>query len=145
MLNFTHVELLAKELSMPEKPKISELTRRERQIMEVIYRFQQATAMDIVENLPGKPVNATIRTMLGVLEDKGYVKHVVEKGKFIYSPTIPLSQARKTALDNVLDTFFRGAEASAVISILKKSDANLSEKDAEMIVDLINRSKTEGR
>ncbi len=130
---------------MTEKPKISELTRRERQIMEVIYRLQQATAMDIVDNLPGKPVNATIRTMLGVLEDKGYLQHVVEKGKFIYSPTISLSQARKTALDNVLDTFFKGAEASAVISILKKSDASLTEKDAEMIVDLIRKSKTEGR
>jgi len=130
---------------MADKPKIQELTRRERQIMEVIYRLGEAAAVDIVENLPGKPNNATIRTLLGVLEEKGFLRHEPVKGKYIYHPTIPLQQARKSALNHVVDTFFKGAEASAVISILKKSDANLSEDDVDMILDLINKSRKEGR
>ena len=129
---------------MTDRPKINELTRRERQIMEVIYGMGKATAAQVVENLPGKAVNATVRTMLGVLEDKGYLMHEKEKGRFIYSPTIPLKQARKKALDHVVETFFKGAEASAVISILKKGEANLSDGDADMIIELIKKSREEG-
>ena len=130
---------------MTDKPKINELTRRERQIMGVIYRIGSASAAIVVENLPGKPNNATIRTILGVLEEKGFLSHETVKGRYIYHPTIPLNQARKTALNNVLETFFKGAEASAVISILKKSDSTLSRDDEEMILDLIKESRKEGR
>ena len=128
-----------------EGPKINELTRRERQIMDVIYSMGSATAAEVVEKLPGKAVNATVRTMLGVLEEKGYLRHENEKGRFIYFPTIPLTQARKKVLDHVLDTFFKGAEANAVISILKKSEGGLSDEDADMIIDLIEKSRKEGR
>jgi predicted transcriptional regulator len=128
-----------------DRPNISELTKREREIMEVIYDLGNTTAAQVVEKLPGKPVNATIRTMLGVLEEKGFLRHEREKGRYIYYPTIPLSQARKSALHNVVDTFFKGAEASAVISILKKSEAGLSGSDADMILDLIKRTRKEGR
>lgn len=130
---------------MTEKPQINELTRRERQIMEVIYRLESATAADIVQNLPDKPKNATVRTILGVLEEKGFLRHETVKGKFIYHPTIPLNQARKSALNQVLDTFFKGAEANAVISILKKSESNLSQDDVALILELINESRKEGR
>lgn len=130
---------------MTKKPNLDELTRRERQIMEVIYRLGNASAADIVDELPGQPNNATIRTMLGVLEDKGFLRHETVKGRYIYSPTIPLNQARKTALNHVLETFFKGSEASAVISVLKKSDSRLSKEDAELILELINKSRKEGR
>ncbi|MCK4538783.1 MAG: BlaI/MecI/CopY family transcriptional regulator [Candidatus Krumholzibacteria bacterium] len=130
---------------MIDKPKISELTKREREIMEVVYDLGNASAAQVVENLPGRPVNATIRTMLGVLEEKGFLSHEKEKGRYIYYPTIPLKQARKNALDHVVNTFFKGAEASAVIAILKKSEANLSDSDAEMMLDLIKKSRKEGR
>jgi BlaI family penicillinase repressor len=130
---------------MADKPKLNELARRERQIMEVIYKLGSASAADIVEGLPGKPNNATVRTILSVLEEKGFLRHESVKGKFIYHPTIPLKQARKTALNQVLNTFFKGAEASAVISILNESDSNLSQEDVEMILELINKSRKEGR
>lgn len=130
---------------MAHKPKLDELTRRERQIIEVIYRLGKASAVDVVDDLPGEPNNATIRTILNVLEDKGFLRHETVKGRYIYYPTIPLQQARRTALNQVLETFFKGSEASAVISILKKSDSNLSSDDAEMILDLINKSRDEGR
>jgi predicted transcriptional regulator len=135
----------SKEIFMTEKPKITELTKREREIMEVIYRYGRATATDVVDCLPGKPNNATIRTMLGVLEEKGFVQHVRVKGRFVYYPTIPMHQAGRTALNQVLEMFFKGSEASAVISILKKSDADLSDDDRNMILELISKSRKEGR
>lgn len=128
-----------------KQPDITNLTKREREIMEVVYRLGQATAVDVMGNLPGEPANATVRTMLHVLEDKGYLRHERQKGKFIYFPTIPLAKARRSALEHLLNTFFKGAEASAVISILKKSDAKLSQEDMDMIVDLIEKSRREGR
>ena len=130
---------------MPKQPKLTDLTRRERQIMDAVYRAGKASAADVVAQLPDKPNNATIRTLLGVLEDKGFLKHDTVKGKYIYYPTIPIQQARRTALNQVVETFFSGAEARAVISILKESDASLSDEDAEAIIDLINKSRKEGR
>ncbi|MCK4773161.1 MAG: BlaI/MecI/CopY family transcriptional regulator [Candidatus Krumholzibacteria bacterium] len=130
---------------MADKPKLDDLTRRERQIIEVVYRLGKASAVDVVDNLPGDPKNATIRTILGVLEEKGFLRHETLKGRYIYYPTIPLHQARRTALNQVLETFFKGSEASAVISILKKSDSDLSKEDAEMILEFINKSRKEGR
>jgi BlaI family penicillinase repressor len=130
---------------MAKEPKLSELTRRERQIMNVIYRFGEASAAQIVEHLPGNHKNSTIRTLLGVLEEKGFLRHDTIKGKFIYYPTIPLQKAARAALNQVMETFFKGSEARAVISILKKSDARLTDDDVEMILDLIKHSKKEGR
>jgi len=124
---------------------LKELTRRERQIMEIVYRLGRATAIEVMAHLPGRPANATVRTMLNVLEEKGYLKHETEKGKFIYYPTIPLGSARKAALDGVLEAFFKGAEAAAVISILKKGDAKLTEKERRLILDLIEQSRKDGR
>ena len=130
---------------MANKPNLSELTRRERQIMEVVYQFQKASAVEIVEHLPGEHKNATIRTLLGVLEDKGFLRHESVKGKYIYYPTIPTQKAARAALNQVLETFFKGSEARAVISILKKSDATLTDDDVESILDLIERSREEGK
>ena len=128
-----------------EKTDLKELTRRERQIMEIVYRLGRATAIEVMENLPGKPANATVRTMLNVLEEKGYLRHEPEKGKYIYFPTIPLASARKSALDSVLETFFRGAEAAAVISILTKTDSKLTEEERKRILEIIEESRKGGR
>lgn len=130
---------------MTKKPNLGDLTRRERQIMEVIYRRGTATAVDVMEELPGRPVNATVRTMLGVLEEKGFLRHENDRGRYVYHPTIPVAKARNSALDNLLETFFRGAEGSAVISILGRSEANLTDEERERIIDLIRQSKSEGR
>lgn len=130
---------------MAKEPRLNELTKRERQIMDVVYRFGKASAAEVVEHLPGDHKNATIRTLLGVLEGKGFLKHERVKGKYIYYPTIPLQKAARAALNQVLDTFFKGSEARAVISILKQSDAKLTDDEVEMILDLIKKSRDEGR
>jgi BlaI family penicillinase repressor len=131
--------------AMTKKPDIRDLTRREREIMEVVYRRGRATAAQVTDGLSDRPANATVRTMLHVLEGKGYLRHEREKGRFIYFPTIPLASARRRALEHLLETFFQGAEASAVISILRKSDARLSEEDLDSIAKLIDRARKEGR
>ena len=128
-----------------EKTDLKGLARRERQIMEIVYQRGSATATDVMANLPGRPANATVRTMLGVLEAKGYLRHESEKGKYIYFPTISLASARKSALDSVLETFFKGAEAAAVISILTKADANLTEEERKRILEIIEESRKGGR
>jgi len=128
-----------------EKTDLRELTRRERQIMEIVYQLGRATAIEVMTSLPGRPANATVRTMLGVLEEKGYLRHETEKGKYIYFPTIPLANARKSALDGVIETFFKGAEAAAVISILTKADANLTEEERKRILEIIEESRKDGR
>ncbi len=130
---------------MAARPESSELTRRERQVMDVVYRLGSATAVDVVDGLPGKPVNATVRTLLGVLEEKGFLRHETVKGRFIYQPTLPASKVRKSMLRHVLKTFFRGAEASAAIAVLKESEASLSDQDREEILRLVNRSRSKGR
>jgi BlaI family penicillinase repressor len=113
--------------------------------MEIVYRRGRAAAIEVMADLPGRPANATVRTMLSVLEAKGYLRHETEKGKYIYFPTIPLASVRKTALDNVLRTFFEGAEAAAVISILTKADANLTEEERKRILEIIEESRKDGR
>ena len=128
-----------------EKTDLKALTRRERQIMEIVYQRGRATAVEIMADLPGRPANATVRTMLSVLEAKGYLLHETEKGKYIYFPKIPLASARRSALDHVLETFFKGAEAAAVISILTKADANLTEEERKKILDIIEESRKDGR
>ena len=85
--------------------------------MEIIYLHGSATAVDVMDQLPDNPVNATVRTMLNVLEEKGYLRHERMKGKYVYYPTIPLKNARKTLLDNVVDTFFKGTEAAAATAV----------------------------
>jgi predicted transcriptional regulator len=130
---------------MARESKLRELTKRERQIMDAVYQLGNASAAEIVERLPGEHKNATIRTLLGVLEDKGFLRHESVKGKYIYYPTIPSQKAARAALNRVLETFFKGSEARAVISILKKSDAKLTDDDVELILDLIKRSREEGK
>ncbi|MBU1699546.1 MAG: BlaI/MecI/CopY family transcriptional regulator [Candidatus Eisenbacteria bacterium] len=130
---------------MTRKPKLSDLTRRERQIMDIIFKSGEATAVEVVEGLPGRPVNATVRTLLNVLETKGYLRHKVLKGRFIYSPTISTAEVRRNMLKHVIETFFKGAEASAVISILKESELSLSKKDKEDILKLIKDSRNQGQ
>ena len=130
---------------MGKRPDINDLTRRERQIMDIIYRKGSATAVDVMDRLSDNPVNATVRTMLSVLEEKGFLRHESDKGRYVYYPTIPLTSARSKVLDNILETFFSGAEASAIISMLKKSEAKLSDEERRMIIDLIGRMKKEGR
>ena len=121
------------------------LTKRERQIMDVLYRLGRATAADIMSAVPGAPGNSTIRTQLRVLERKGHVKHEEVGLRYIYMPTVPRHSARKSALRHVVDTFFDGSSAKAVAALLGGEAARVTDEDLERIAELVDNARSESR
>ena len=130
---------------MSKSNSAADLSRRERQIMDVIYRMGKATAVDVTEQIPDPPGNATVRKLLRILEEKGHLRHERDGSRFVYSPTVSKEAARESAMSHMLDTFFRGSAARAVIALLDQSDDELSESEREQISELIERSRREGR
>jgi BlaI family penicillinase repressor len=124
---------------------IDGLSRRERQIMDIIYARGTATAADVEKVLPDPPVNATVRKLLTNLEGKGLLRHKREGKRFVYTPTIPADSARSSALEHLLDTFFMGSAASAVVALLDRADSELNEEERDMILRRIAESKKAGR
>jgi predicted transcriptional regulator len=129
-----------------KNPLISDLSRRERQIMDVIYRLGKATAIEVAQSLPDSPGNSTVRKLLTILEDKGLLCHEQEKNnRFIYSPTIPPAEAGQSALDHMIQTFFQGSAVRATIALLKQSETDVSDDEREVIMRLIESSRKSGR
>lgn len=113
------------------------LSKRERQIMDLLYRLGRATAAEIRESLPGEPSDSTVRTQLRVLEEKGHVRHEEHGLRFIYLPTVPRHAARKSALNHLVETFFDGSPAKAVTTLLGSDASRLSDDDLDRIAELI--------
>ena len=130
---------------MGQKSPLINLSRRERQIMDVVYRLGQATAIEVMELLPDPPGNASVRKLLRILEEKGYLHHRRKGNRYIYSPTISAEKARASALRHLMDTFFKGSAARAVVALLNMPESELSEDERELISGLIEKSKREGR
>ena len=127
------------------KPVSGGLSRRERQIMDVIYRRGQATAAEVMEGLPDPPSYSAVRALLRILEDKGHLRHRDEGGKYVYTPTRPREQAGRSALRRVLSTFFQNSTADAVAALLAVSDGKLTEEQARHLGRLIEQVRKEGR
>ena len=121
-----------------------QLSRRERQIMDVVYRLGRATAAEVLEDLPDAPSNATIRTLLRILEEKGHLKHTKEGPRYVYLPTRSRGAAARLALRRVLKTFFEGSTAKAVAALLDLSDADLTPEELDRLSSLIEQAKREG-
>jgi len=121
------------------------LTKRERQIMDVLYRLGRATAAEIREGLPGQTSDSTVRTQLRVLEDKGHARHEEHGLRFVYLPTVPRHAARKSALNHLVDTFFDGSHAKVVTTLLGSDAARLSDDDLDRIAELITSARKAGR
>ena len=131
---------------MSKKSLISELSRRERQIMDIVYKRGAVCAINIISELPGKPSYSTVRKLMSILEGKGYLYHEREaNNRYLYHPVIPATEARESALAHLLDTFFKGSAGRAAIALLKKSEADISEKEKSKIVSLIEASERKGR
>jgi predicted transcriptional regulator len=122
----------------------SALTRRERQIMDILYRRGRATAAEVLEDLPGDTHYSTVRTQLRVLEEKGHVSHEEEGLRYVYKPLVSRNSARKSALRHVVETFFDGSAEKAVAALLGGEASRLSEQELERIADLIARTRKEG-
>jgi len=122
----------------------TQLSRRERQIMDVVYRLGRATAADVLAELPEPPGYSAVRAMLRLLEEKGHVRHEQEGPRYVYLPTINRDKARRSAMRHLVRTFFDGSTEDAVAALLK-NDTALSDAELERLARLIDGAKKEGR
>ena len=123
----------------------SRLSRRERQIMDAVYRLGSATATKIVDSLPDPPTKDAIRRLIRILEEKGWLRHEVEGVRHVYHPTVPADQARRSALDHVIQTHFRGSVSQAIAALLESSGHDLTDQELREIGVLIQDAKKAGR
>jgi predicted transcriptional regulator len=121
------------------------LSRRERQIMDIIYELNQATAAQVMERLPNPPSYSAVRALLRVLEQKGHLSHRQDGPRYVFAPTLPRHKARQSALRHVLKTFFDGSTEEVVAALLDISEKSLSQEDYLRLMELIEKAKSEGR
>ncbi|HYV47788.1 MAG TPA: BlaI/MecI/CopY family transcriptional regulator [Myxococcaceae bacterium] len=121
------------------------LSRRERQIMDAIYRLGRASVTDVMENIPDPPSYSAVRAMLGILENKGHLTHQQEGAKYVYLPVVARERARKTALKSLVQTFFDGSSHEAIAALMEMPEAKLSKGDLDALQELIDKAKKEGR
>jgi len=119
------------------------LTRRERQIMDILFRRGRATAAEVMDELAGEPSYSTVRTQRRVLEDKGHVRHDEEGLRYVYMPAVARTAARKSALRHLVDTFFDGSAENVVAALLGGAGARVSEEELQRIADLVARARKE--
>lgn len=120
------------------------LSRRERQIMDILYRRGRATAGEVMAELTGDPSYSTVRTQLRVLEDKGHIHHEEHGLRYVYMPAVPRHAARKSALRHLVETFFDGSSEQAVAALLGGEGTRLSDEDLKRIADLVTKARKEG-
>src|SRR6266571_206917 len=121
------------------------LTRRERQIMDILFRRGRATASQVMAELPGDPSYSTVRTQLRVLEDKGHVRHEEDGQRYVYAPAVPRRTVRRSALKHLVETFFEGSVEQTVAALLGSDATRLSIPELERIAELIDKARKEGR
>jgi BlaI family transcriptional regulator, penicillinase repressor len=126
------------------RPLHAVLSRRERQIMDILFRRGRATAAEVMEELPGEPSYSTVRTQLRVLEEKGHVRHEIDGVRFVYMPVLARQAARKSALRHLVDTFFDGSSEQAVAALLGGEGARLTDQQLDRIAAMIARARKEG-
>ena len=123
----------------------SSLSRRERQIMDILYRLGRATASEVMAELSGEPAYSTVRTQLRVLEEKGHIRHEELGLRYVYIPTVPRHAVRQSALKHMVDTFFDGSASKLVASLLGKEGFKLSPEEVERITKLLEETKKGGK
>jgi predicted transcriptional regulator len=121
------------------------LGRRERQIMDVIYRLGKASVADVRAQLPDPPTYSAVRGMLRLLEDKSFLQHRQEGLKYVYLPTVEPAKARVTALRHLVTTFFGGSAQEAAAALLEMPDSRLSAQDRRRLAAMIKKAQQEGR
>jgi predicted transcriptional regulator len=130
---------------MPATAMHAVLTKRERQIMDRLYRLGRATASEILDGLPGAPSYSTVRTQLRVLEAKGHVRHEAQGLRYIYMPTVPRHSARRSALKHLVETFFDGSNAKVVAALLGGEASKVTDEDLDRILELVRSARGESR
>ena len=130
---------------MPKTPKPKALGRRERQIMDVLYRLGQATVSDVLAALPDSPNYSTVRAQLRVLEEKGHLRHEEHGLRYVYFPAVPRDVASRSALRGVIETFYEGSAEKVVAALLGGEVSRLSPEEVQRLSDLIERHARQSR
>ena len=125
-----------------EKPS---LTRREREIMDILHRRGRATAHEVLADLPDPPSYSAVRALLRLLEERGHIKHAQDGQRYVYAPAVGRADARRSALAHVVRTFFAGSVEETVAALVESPRSKLSREELDRLSDLIERAKKEGR
>ena len=121
------------------------LSRRERQIMDVLYRLGSATAAEVQDALAGETSYSTVRAQLRILEEKGFLTHKEDGVRYVFRPVVPRENAGRSALSHLLNTFFDGSPERMVATLLDAKSAQLSDSELEKLSKLIREARKEGR
>lgn len=121
------------------------LSRRERQIMEILYQRSQASASEVRESMEDPPSYSAVRAMMRVLEEKGHVKHQVDRLKYVYVPIVTREKAKRSAVKHLLSTFFRDSPEQVVAALLDVSSRRLTREELDRMSEMIEQAKKEGR
>lgn len=124
---------------------ITHLSRRERQIMDIIYQQGEATVAEVRKLLPDPPSYSSVRALMSVLKKKGYLKHKEQGRRYIYYPTVALDRVKKSALKHLMETFFDDSAERVMAALLNIRGVDLSEKELERMARLIEEAKKEGK
>jgi predicted transcriptional regulator len=130
---------------MSKRKLPQDLGRRERQIMDVVYRLGEASVGDVLERLADPPSYSAVRTMIRLLESKGFLKHRQEGAKYVYRPTRSRESASRLALRHLMQTFFKSSPTDAVAAILDESGDKLSDDDLNRLEQMIEKARSEGQ
>ena len=121
------------------------LSRRERQIMDILYRRGEGTVSEVMDGLADPPSYSAVRATLRVLEEKGHVKHREDGPRYVYLPAVARERARRDALQHLLQTFFGGSAEQAVAALMQMSEADLTPGDLERLAERTRQARKEGR
>ncbi len=120
-------------------------SRRERELMDIVYRHGRVTAAEALAEMTDPPSYSSVRSTLTILEQKGHLRHEAEGNRYVYFPTVGRAQARRSALDQLLSTFFDDSPAQVVNALLRARGNELTEKDLDELAELIEQAREEGR
>jgi predicted transcriptional regulator len=121
------------------------LSKRERQIMDVLYRLERATAADVRAGMPDPPSYSAVRTLLRILEDKGHVRHEQDGVRYVYAPKIAPAKAQRSALKHMVDTFFGGSASRGMAALFELSGGDLDEDELGNLKQLIDEARRKGK
>ena len=121
------------------------LSRREREVMDVLYRLGEATVAEVMEAMAAPPTYSAVRSTLRILEEKGQIEHREDGPRYVYAPSVGKEKAQKAALDHLVDTFFEGSAEQVLVTLLRRSDLEMTETQIERLAKAIRKAGEEGR
>lgn len=125
-------------------PQHHELSRRERQIIDILYAQGRATAAEVQAHLPDPPSYSAVRAMLRILEEKGHVRHEQDGPRYVYLPTVARESAKRSAMQHMLQTFFNGSAEQAISALLDDSSSKLSDAELDRLARMIEHARRSG-